>query len=129
MSPEKQNPAPPLAGGNRAEAICTTDNSADSPLRAKDQQLACEGVRQVAATSDPVSATERLGRPRGTIVKPRNDDLYSLTRARAEAMAQEIRAFWEAKGRDVHIWLEPLNETNTVEWVVRSDLSLVERRS
>jgi hypothetical protein len=38
MSPEKQNPALPLAGGNRAEAICNTDTPAIKQHQAKKQQ-------------------------------------------------------------------------------------------
>ena len=65
--------------------------------------------------------------PAKVAATPKRDDFH-LTRARAEAFAEEIRDFWSRRGLAVRVWLEPLNNSSTTEFVVRSDLSLVERR-
>jgi len=51
----------------------------------------------------------------------RNEERHRLTKPRAEALAETIRAHWEALGIPVHVWVEPvfLNE-----WCVRSSLRL-----
>jgi hypothetical protein len=72
--------------------------------------------------------TSTMGRPRNCIPSARNDHLYSLTRQRAEFLAEQIRAFWEEKGRPIRVWVEPIHETSVSEWVVRSDLAVVEKR-
>jgi hypothetical protein len=59
--------------------------------------------------------------------RPRDD--YYLTRQSAELFAESIRSFWEAKGLVVRVWVEPFSDTATTEFVVRSNISLVERRS
>ena len=56
-------------------------------------------------------------------------DPYAPTRQRAEALAEKIRSFWSAQGRQIRAWAEPLNDQTKSEWVVRSDLTVTERRA
>jgi hypothetical protein len=76
------------------------------------------------------TATKRRAAPAqasSAVYHRRYDERYALTRQRAEAQAENLKAYWKARGRIVKAWIEPLSDATTVEWVVRSDLVLVER--
>jgi hypothetical protein len=46
------------------------------------------------------------------------------TRAQAEALAAQIRAYWRRKGQQVSVWVEQVQVGAADEWVVRSSLAV-----
>lgn len=68
---------------------------------------------------------KRVHRRQG--VARHREERHRLTRARAERQAERIRAYWEAEGQRVRVWIEPLEDSST-EWVVRSTLELRVKR-
>jgi len=46
------------------------------------------------------------------------------TRERAEQQAEQIRAYWQARGCDIDVWVEPVSKTYATDFAVRSSLRI-----
>lgn len=96
--PEKRNASPGSAGASDETVdIGTIEPSKDaSPSRPKQGRV---------PRRSGLSSGERL---------------HLHNREQAEKLAEAIRSFWKAKGRDVEVWCEQVHVAGGSEWVTRS---------
>lgn len=52
----------------------------------------------------------------------RSGERDRLTRPKAQRLAENVRAFWAARGHSVRVWIEPIDDNVAAEWVVRSTI-------
>jgi hypothetical protein len=67
------------------------------------------------------NSNRRVHRRHGT---DRREERHRLTRPRAELLAESIRNYWRGQGLEVRVWIEPVDETTSTEFAVRSTLRL-----
>jgi len=48
-----------------------------------------------------------------------------FTREQAERQADLVRTFWQMRGYGIHVWVEPISQTYSNDFAVRSRLRLV----
>jgi len=54
----------------------------------------------------------------------RAGDPDKWTRQRAEQQAEQIRAYWQDRGHDIDVWVEPVSKTYATDFAVRSSLRI-----
>jgi hypothetical protein len=106
----------PLPNAERAAAAGSADGSLE------DCHAGWPDSSSDSKPSQHLQASVRVHRASGL---NRKEERYRLTRPKAEALAERIRRYWDARGVQIKVWLEFADAANrTPEYVVRSTLSL-----